>query len=326
MAASAEDQVVTQLRRRLQASATDLLGDDAALLGNGLAVTVDQQVEGTHFLLGIPPALIARRLVAVTLSDLAAVGAQPRYAFLALTATPGYRIQTFLKATEKALRGHSCLLAGGDMARGERLSASLTAIGKRSPRRRWVRRSTAVPGDRLWVGGSLGDSAIGRILLARGAEAVGRTIKLPAGLGRDRADVRAARRAVTRHLQPEPQLPLGDWLARRRRAAAIDVSDGLLLDLKRLCSESGVGAVVDAPSLPSAPGSLELAEQLGENLLDLALTGGEDYVLLFALPATVRPPDSFRCTAIGEIRSGRKVEVRGHRPSGIGGWDHLRAF
>jgi thiamine-monophosphate kinase len=135
----------------------------------------------------------------------------------------------------------------------------------------------------------------------------------------------AARRAVRRHLEPVAQLELGRWLGRRRRAAAIDVSDGLLRDLDRLCRVSGVGATVDASRLPTAPLFAELAGHCGLVASDLALAGGEDYVLLFALPPKVRPSLGFGAFEIGELRSGRGIRVSGAPLPPRPGWDHLEA-
>jgi thiamine-monophosphate kinase len=134
-----------------------------------------------------------------------------------------------------------------------------------------------------------------------------------------------ARRAIRRHLLPQPQVELGYWLARRRRAAAVDISDGLLLDLERLCRASQVGAIIDGARIPLDRDLDQLADELGVEALDLALTGGEDYVLLFALPAGLQPPRSLGCSEIGSLTRGRGVRVRGHKPPSVRGWDHLRA-
>jgi thiamine-monophosphate kinase len=131
---------------------------------------------------------------------------------------------------------------------------------------------------------------------------------------------------VRRHLSPRPQLELGLWLATRRRAAAIDVSDGLAIDLHRLCRASGVGARIVANLLPLPPGFDRLATWIGSSALELALGGGEDYVLLFALPPTVAPPESFGARRIGEIVAGRRLTLEEHGKSRRlqpAGWDHL---
>ena len=150
--------------------------------------------------------------------------------------------------------------------------------------------------------------------------------RLPTDLGRAPAIRRAAARAVRRHLAPRPQLELGGWLARRRRAAAIDVSDGLAVDLHRLCRASGVGAEIDGDRLPVPPDLDLLADRIGRSPLQLALAGGEDYVLLFCLPASVRPPGRFGTSRIGKIVAGRRLTLTTggrRRPLPPDGWDHL---
>lgn len=323
-----EDRLIAWLRRQTRKRGHDLLGDDAAMLpASAPVVTVDQQIAGTHFPEDLPPAAVARRLLAVSLSDLAAMGTEPCHAFLALTMPEGFRPRPFFNALLTACDEFGVILAGGDLARGPVLAAALTLTGKRVPRRRILRRSSARPGDAIWVGGTLGESAAGLLLLARGARPAGRGARLPTGFPRDPALRDAARRAVLRHLRPRPQLELGRWLAGRRRAAAIDVSDGLTLDLHRLCRASDVGARIDVDRLPLPPALGRLAEELAQPPLDLALTGGEDYVLLFSLPRTVRPPRSFAAHRIGEIVEGSLMTVtengRGRRLTPAG-WDHLR--
>ncbi len=328
MSLGAEDRLLAALRRRLRRRGEDLLGDDAALLPDPRrwAVSVDHQVAGVHFPPGLDPAVVGRRLLAVGLSDLAASGARPAYAFLALALPPEFSARRLFDGLLAACRRHGVILAGGDLARSPRLVASLTVMGKRPGGGRWLRRGDARPGDRLWVGGTLGESAAGRLLLAAGARLTGRRVDLEAVAGLAPGLGPAARRAVRRHLSPRPQLELGLVLGRRRRAAAIDVSDGLALDLHRLCRASGVGAVVEAEALPTAPRHRELSSALAQDPLDLAVAGGEDYVLLFCLPAGARPPDGFGCRAIGRVRGGSAVELEGsggRRPLPPDGWDHL---
>ncbi len=329
MAIETEDRLILWLRRRF-AERGRLIGDDAALLaGDGpWAVSVDHQVAGVHFPADLDPRIVGGRLVGVALSDLAAVGARPAYALLALALPPADDPRRLFEGILAGCRRHDLALAGGDLSRAGRLTASLTVLGKPVAGGRWLRREGARPGDRLWVGATLGESAAGRLLVARGARIDGRVVRLPAGLRRPRALAAAARRAVRRHLAPEPQLALGAWLAKRRRAAAIDVSDGLALDLSRLCRASGVGASVQAARLPLAASFAELAGRLGSEPLALALGGGEDYALLFALPPRARPPAAFRCRAVGRVTAGEALTLvgpRGRRPLAPAGWDHLRA-
>ncbi len=304
------------------------IGDDAAFLpaGRERAVTVDHQIEGVHFVPDLHPAVVAERLLAVNLSDLAAVGATPRWAFLAFAGPPTTDRRALLRSLAAACERHGVELSGGDLARSERLHLSLTLIGERPPRGRWLRREAARPGDGLWLSGTLGESAIGRELVARGARMTPEHSSLPPRLRLDADAGRAALAAVRRHLRPEPATRLGVELGRRRRVAAIDLSDGLSRDLDRLCRASGVGAVVEMDRLPLAPGHEALARALDRDPLRLALHGGEDYVLLFTLPAGARPPRSASVRAIGRIveGAGAALSLRGRTETlSPEGWDHL---
>lgn len=301
-----EDALLGRLRARLGPSS--LIGDDAAVLPlpGEVAVTVDSQVSGVHFLPGLDAAQVARRLLAVNLSDLAAMGgvaAEPSHAFLALSAPPDFDHDRFFDAFTEACRAWNVTLAGGDLARCDRVVATLTLIGTRPEGGRWLRRTDAKPGHDLWLGGTVGESAAGRMLIARGAD--------------------ENHPAVRRHLLPVPQLELGRWLGQQDEGAAMDVSDGVAIDLHRLCRESGVGAVIDADALPLADGFFDLCGALSADPYELALAGGEDYVLLFTLPAGVRPPG---CSKIGSVLRGKKIEwIRGGRRTKLpaSGWDHL---
>ena len=346
-----EDRLLRWLRRRID---RPLIGDDAAVLppGGPFAVTVDSQISGVHFVPGLDAAAIARRLVAVNLSDLAAMGAMPSYAFLALAAAPDFDHRRFFRALLAACARHRLVLAGGDLSRppagaqgapgahgcngspggNDVLVATLTVLGEKRRGGRWLRRGGAAPGHHVWLGGTAGESAAGRLLIAAGARFAAGRVSLPAGWGgarpRGRDGVAAAgRRAVHRHLLPRPQLALGQWLGRQAAGAAIDVSDGVARDLYRLCAESGVGARIEAARLPLAPGFASLCSALGADGEQLALHGGEDYVLLFTLPAAVEPPARFGCRRIGTIARGRRLWlVAGGGPArelAPAGWDHL---
>ncbi len=326
MTSSSENQLIAWLRRRAGAASSSLLGDDGAILEcrGETVVTVDQQIEGIHFPPGLDPALVARRLLRVNLSDLAAMGALPGHAFLALAAPPGFDHRGFFRALIRECRRYGVVLAGGDLARATAVHATMTLVGARRPAGRWLLRAGARPGDVLWIGGRLGESALGCRLIARGAGMLRNRITLPDALPLALAP--AARRAVRRHLLPEPQLELSAWLTRRRRAAGLDVSDGLARDLHRLCRASGVGARLDVEALPSSRDAAALAAWLGENPVDLALAGGEDYVLLFALPARIEPPSSWTCRAIGQLTREKRLEMKTGgvwRPLRDIGFDHL---
>jgi thiamine-monophosphate kinase len=321
-----EDRILEWLRRRSPGSA--LLGDDAAFLPSTerWAVTTDSQISGVHFPRDLDPRAVARRLVAVNLSDLAACGARPRYALLALATPRDFPHRRFLSAFLGECRRRDLELAGGDLARSCRLTAVLTLLGSRVKGGRWLRRSQAQPGERLWVGGTLGESAAGRLLLSRGATLEGSRVILPREFETSRPLAASARRAVRRHLAPQPQLELGWWLARRRHGAAIDISDGLARDLRRLCRESSVGARVEVSKLPYPRHFAALCERLCCDPLDLALGGGEDYVLLFSLPRSQQPPPALTARPIGQIVGSKSIRLLREESSEVLptlGWDHL---
>jgi thiamine-monophosphate kinase len=326
VAKAGEDALLRWLRRRLGAAGAPI-GDDAALLtlDGDVALTVDSQIEGTHFVAGLDAAVVARRLLAVNLSDLAAVGAGPSHALLALSAPAGFDHERFLAAFGGACRHAGVVLAGGDLARAPVLTATATLIGRRREDGRWLRRDAGRAGDALFVGGTLGESALGQRLVARGARWAGGVVTLPALPSAGARVAAAARRAVRRHLLPRPQLALSAALARRDRCACMDVSDGLARDLARLAAASGVGATVEAAALPLSPQAATLAAALGGDPLQLALGGGEDYVLLFALPAGEAAPAG--CTPIGRLERRHGLRIRfasGEvRKLPAQGWDHL---
>jgi thiamine-monophosphate kinase len=307
-----------------------LIGDDAAVFGARRAhvVTVDSQTAGVHFPEDLAPEILARRVLAVNLSDLAAMGARPAHAFLALASPPGFAHRRFFTALLAAARRYGLVLAGGDLSSASVTTATLALIGERWPRsRRFLRRTGARPGDDVYLGGTVGESALGLELVRRGARATVNGVTLPASLGIPSALAGAAKRAVARHLLPRPQLDLGARLARRSGAAAIDVSDGVARDLHRLCAASGVGASIDAALLPRSARFTALATALGLDPLALQLGGGEDYVLLFTMPARGRagvPPAAHR---VGRIEARREVVLTGEdgvrRPLPDLGWDHL---
>ncbi len=327
-----EDSVIAWLRRRQSGGGLGLPGDDAAVLGSGAsarALTADQQIAGVHVPADLDPTVWARRLLAVNLSDLAAMGAAPEAALLTLAVPDGYPVRRFLGAAVAACRKAGIPLVGGDLASSPTMVTTMTLVGRRQRRGRWVDRSAAASGDALWVGGTLGLSAVGQRWVARGARLSANRVTLPPEPTLPPMQQTAVRHAVRRHLAPNPQLALGGWLARRRRAAAIDLSDGLALDLARLMRESRVGAVIDAEALPIAPEVFELAPSLGQQALHLALGGGEDYVLLFTLPPRVRVPAEFGAIRIGRVteNAGIRLEYESAlRPLEPAGWDHLTAL
>jgi len=253
------------------------VGDDGAVLeppqGQQLVVVADTLVEGTHFLPGSPPESIGHRALAVNLSDIAAMGARPAWALLALTlphADEGW-LEAFARGFGRLAQRHGVALVGGDTTSGS-LSITVQVIGF-APAGTALRRDRAQPGDLLCVTGTPGDAAAGL------------AIERVAGRDTTASSTAAARHLRERFLFPEPRLASG-LLLRKFATACIDVSDGLLGDAGKLCSASGCGAVLQADQLPiSAPLRAWAAPS---RAVQLALTGGDDYELCFTLPSVRR--------------------------------------
>jgi thiamine-monophosphate kinase len=263
------------------------VGDDAAVLrptpGRRLVVTTDVLVDGHHFSAELSePEDWGWKAVAVNLSDLAAMGAEARWLVVALTVPPATGpelLDRVYAGLRDACRTYSVALAGGDTSAGPALSLAVTAIGEAE---RVVTRAGARPGDRLAVSGPLGGAAAGLALLRRHDQ--------PARALLDRFPTLAAG-----HRRPEPQLAAGRRLAAAGASAMLDVSDGLAGDALHLAEASGIGVEVDDGALPVAPGVAEAAALLGLDPVELALAGGEDYVLAAALPPTVTVPGVTVC-------------------------------
>lgn len=298
-------------------------GDDAALwqpkAGFQTALTSDLLAEGVHFdLARFEPWELGARTAAVNLSDLAAMGAQPR-AFLVSVALPPKRglgaawLEAFHSGLHAWSRAFGAEPAGGDLSASKAgLFIDATFLGEVEEGRA-LRRSGAQPGDWVLCTGSLGDSAAGLRLL-QGA----RSIK----------GVHPSDRMVLekRHKTPVPRVLAGRWLSRHRAAnACIDISDGLGSEAAHLAQESGVRIEVNAAYLPQSPSCLSVAAALKGDPLAWALGGGEDYELLFTAPPkiarqlSVDLPEHCGCavSVIGEVKRGEGAwlqEGRRRRP------------
>ncbi len=275
------------------------IGDDAAVIQSGksecLLVTTDMLTEGVHFRREYTsPYFLGRKSLAVNLSDIAAMGGEPRCHVVSLAVPPGFP----LRYVKDLYRGMDSLagqfgsdLVGGDtVAAPEGLSLSITAIGT-ARTDRVVYRNGARPGDLVYVSGAVGDSFLGLQMLQITRQA-----------SRKNA-------LVKKHLDPLPRIELGRDLARRGLASAmIDISDGLVADLRHVLEQSGAGAAIEAALLPLSKSYRKYCTSLSGDLYSPALCGGEDYELLF----TVRPGDAKKIarlagkhgvslTCIGEI-------------------------
>ena len=257
---SSEFEILARLAARSDPGSAELflgIGDDAAVLKLGdscLAVSADALVEGVHFEMSyFSIADLAAKSIAVNASDIAAMGAVPKY-FLVTITTPGtLDTEELLVALARACTDYDASLIGGDLSAGRELSISVTAIGVFSPDCQVLTRSGAQVGDAIMVTGPLGASALG-------------LRRLKAASARLQDDASRA------HLRPQAQVIAGTTAARSGAHAAIDVSDGLLADLEHLLVASKVGATLfEVPVFASAE-------------LDDALYGGEDYQLILATP------------------------------------------
>ena len=298
------------------------IGDDAALLavpaGQELAVAIDTLVEGVHFPGGTAAADIGWKALAVNLSDLAAMGASPAWALLALTLPEPDQtfVEGFAEGFAQLAKPHRLALVGGDTTRGP-LSISVAVHGFVAPGKALMR-SGAKVGDAVLVTGTLGDAAAGLHALAN---------RFPVDDQRSGArDV-----LVARLNRPTPQLAAGSAL-RDLAHACIDISDGLIADLRHICTASGLGAEIDAALMPLSPALMTIYDDA--SALQFALGGGDDYELCFTVPmnrlANVQSDLSrLGCgvTRIGRIVEGSGVKVRGADgqwlESGQAGWDHF---
>lgn len=245
-------------------------GDDGAQLPDGTLVALDTVVEGSHFEPGTDPARVARKAVGSCVSDLCALGARASAVFVAAQLPPGAPLEALADGLVAACQRYGVLLGGGDTVatRPGALALSVTALGRLPAGLAPWRRDGARPGDGLWVSGPLGGSRAGRHLDVR-----------------PRDDVVAELRGRSEPVH-----------------AAMDLSDGLAVDLPRLLSASGVGAVVDGAAVPVHPDAGEAADPLSAALCD-----GEDFELLLALPPGGRPPAGAVC--VGRVTDGA-LELR----------------
>ncbi|MBS0387495.1 MAG: thiamine-phosphate kinase [Proteobacteria bacterium] len=305
-----EAAIIERFFLHLGAVRTDValgIGDDAALLrappGFDLVQTTDSLVENVHFLPGSPARSLGHRALAVSLSDLAAMGATPAWALLslALPAIDTDWLGEFATGLGKLAREHRVALVGGNLSRGP-LNVTLQMTGF-VPAGTALRRSGAHAGDEVWISGTLGDAARGR--LAPGNAAGG-------AAGGACADEQAAWLRA-RFEYPTPRVALGDAL-RGVATACIDLSDGLLADLPRLAAASGCGAVLDVDQLPL---SAQLLAAQGAGAWQDALLGGEDYELCFTAPPAAAPAVAgigARCSVAlsrcGSLRAQGGLELR----------------
>ena len=321
MTLSSEFDLISRHFTRPAANAVLGVGDDCALVdvtnGMDLTVSTDTMVSGTHFFPDVDPEHLGHKALAVNLSDIAAMGAMPYWAMLALT-VPNVDhewLAAFAKGFFDLAAEYNVSLIGGDTTRGP-LTLTVTIMGE-VPAGAALRRSGAKAGNDIWVSGTVGDAALsvahrhGKLVLTE-------------------ADYHES---VMRLYEPTPRVSLGQAL-RGMATAAIDISDGLLADLGHICRLSGVGATVELSSLPvSSIGAKHLHTDAGRTAI---VAGGDDYELCFTAPANSR--DSIAeltdvlgvpLTRIGQVKRGKGVSLLGPDGKAVKidgrGYDHFSA-
>ncbi len=297
-----EADFISWLNRRNPSQVAGLtlgIGDDAALVrvpaGRELILTTDMSIEGVHFTTDLhPPQAVGHRALARSLSDVAAMGGTPRYALISLAASPrtGRRwLEGFFNGLFALARRYKVAVIGGDTAAVKSPAMVDVIVVGEIPRGRALLRAGARTGDRIFVSGRLGMAAWGLRLLP----------------SKERLRKAIERAALHAHLFPEPRCALGSYLSERRLATAMmDLSDGLSIDLRRLCLASSVGASLFQDRLPTPPMSDT------KEALELALHGGEDYQLLFTVAAaqcSKLPPHFHKVPlyCIGEISASKGI-------------------
>ncbi|WP_025821142.1 thiamine-phosphate kinase [Shewanella marina] len=278
------------------------IGDDCALVypspEQAIAISCDTLVEGTHFFPNIPAAALGYKSLAVSLSDLASMGAQPAWFTLALTMpkVDSDWLEAYSNGLFEAADYYGIALVGGDTTRGP-LAITITVQGL-MPKDKALTRSGAKVGDWLYVTGTLGDSALGLDLLR----------------GKQQAATSDYDYLVNRHYKPTPRVLAGHCL-RGLASSCIDLSDGLVSDIKHILKASTVGAVVDVDAVPLSPQLSGCVDQ--HQALSYALSGGEDYELMFTVAEANRGPlekslieNGVHFTKIGQISAGNELQLQ----------------
>jgi thiamine-monophosphate kinase len=330
--------LLEQIRKNFSGKSKRVLvgiGDDAAVVkpaGKTMLLTTDMMVEGIHFDLRFTtPYQIGFKLVSVNVSDIYAMGGKPLYFMLNLAARNTMTlefIETFFQGVKEAVHFYDATLVGGDLsATEERIFLSATMIGYTE---RYVKRSGARIGDHIYITGNLGDSACGLELLKK--------IKQPVLFEKERSLIKEKKGAEKHRFQKSALSwkTMGPLLRRhllpvakktesfvRHASSMIDISDGLLIDLTRLCDESNVGARIYLTNIPISREMKDAAAYLRISPWKLALSGGEDYQILFTAP----PGKPVRAQYIGDIVKSERTMIDGsgrEKPFSAMGYQHFR--
>jgi len=298
------------------------IGDDAAAWHGDTSIqlaTVDSLIEGVHFTLGtVSWNELGWKALAVNLSDIAAMGGVPRYALVSL-ALPGHTevedVTDLYRGMVELAQQFGVAIVGGDTSSAPVVAITITILGStRSQGKHILTRSTAKPGEEIAVTGYLGAAASGSEMLAK----------------RLQFDPEATACFKRAFLHPYPRIAEGQILVEQGVKTAIDISDGLISDLNHICKASQVGARIEADRVPIEP---KVKAKFGDRALELALSGGEDYELLFTGSAEVidkvRAAVSCPITVVGEIITDKTGKItlvdRKEKPLnlGRGGWEHF---
>ena len=320
---------IQRLSLRKSSSALIGIGDDAAALkvssSKTLLVTTDMLLEEIHFDFSFTDFhSLGWKSAAANLSDIAAMGGVPRYCLTSI-GIPDHisveQIKDFYRGFDSLMKTHKTVLVGGDTCHSRsEMVISVTVLGEVN-KKNLLSRAGAKPGDRVFVTGTLGDSAAGLEILKK----------------RDKGQVgmvkgAEARTLISRHLRPVPRTAEGRAIARSGCASAmIDISDGLSSDLSHICEQSGVGAEIRSDRIPISPALMKLPEGLTMPVLFYALSGGEDYELLFTVPpGKIKRLQSLHIpvTEIGTMKRRKTVFLvdgsNRKRRLQPGGYDHFR--
>jgi thiamine-monophosphate kinase len=294
-------------------------GDDAAVVrARALAVTsIDTVVDGVHFSLAThSPGDVGWKALATALSDIAAMGAEPGEAHVALALPRGFDAvdaRALVTGMEALAERHGVSIAGGDVIAAESLTVTVCVTGWADDADALVGRDGAKPMDDVWITGEVGGAAAG-LLLLDGA-----------------ASVPEAESLIARHRRPEPQLAAGAALTRAGASAMIDLSDGLAADARHLADRSGCMVTIDLARLPIAPGVAAVAESAGLDPLELAAGAGDDYELLVTAPPEragalerAAADAGVSLTHLGRAEAGTGVVLRaaGGRRLELTGYEH----
>jgi thiamine-monophosphate kinase len=320
--------LINRIRKWITSSDPALIqgiGDDVAVIEMGvkvLLVTTDILIEGIHFdRAWTDPYQLGRKALAVNLSDIASMGGIPKYFLISMglpQKLPLSFVSSFYLGLKKEAKRFRAELIGGDTSLSQKIVINICLLGEEEKRDLLFRKGARV-GDDLFVSGTLGDAALGLKIL------------------QEKGKIKEADGLIKKHLSPRPRVELGQAIAKHHWATSmIDVSDGLLIDTSHLLQESGVGAQVWEDRIPLSRSYRKWIQSFSKDHFQFALSGGEDYELLFTAPSEIRDRISslarslkIPITRIGEIlpkKAGLRImrkDWKVHSPSRLG-FEHFK--